>query len=73
MPTPLIRVLTVMSALGAVALVIAHLVLDAGAAEAPRWVLYVAMTTALAAARLASYGGTPKTATLTDRRRRRNS
>jgi hypothetical protein len=35
-------------------------VLDAGAAEAPRWVLYVAMTTALAAAGLASYGGTPK-------------
>jgi hypothetical protein len=56
----LIRVLTVLSALAAVALVIAHLVLDAGAAEAPRWILYVAMTTALVAAGLAGYGGTRK-------------
>jgi hypothetical protein len=56
-PRPWIRVLTVLSTLAAVALLVVHLVLDTSAAEAPRWVLYVAMTTALAAASLAGYRG----------------
>ena len=54
---PWIRVLTVVSAIAAVALVSTHLALDAGAAEAPRWILYLAMAAALIAAELGSYGG----------------
>jgi hypothetical protein len=46
---------TTVFAVTAVALITTHLVLDTGEAEAPRWISYLAMATALVAAGLGGY------------------
>ena len=52
----LILVSTAVFAVAAVVLTITHLVLEAGpAAEAPRWIIYLAMAPALVAAALSGY------------------